>query len=363
MGILFLLALPSVILSIELIYFLFSGKRMLNNGGRWVIEFISIIIYPALFIFIADSNGNLCCGDSAFFSPEHRLTIYSLIVICVIAYFYSSYRSEVSSPVFEVLVNAFLLIGFVLNIFIAFHHEELFWLIGNIPVGILFLFMLIKNHTAFVKQSESVSMDGAGKWEKRAWSILSLRPILKVPALLILCIPLLTVLASILLLFGQKPDSLIRAFTDTYKHGLSQWDYMCDNVECGGHFLCSVAANGHKEVVSPLRYGERNGGKIICNRQLLIANAFEEIMEQKLPRLHRVIRTKYNKVGDVIHKHYHIFNNKFFADFIYVLMKPLEWMFLLVIYSVDRNPENRIAKQYLSISDRQLINKLDKEKA
>jgi hypothetical protein len=159
----------------------------------------------------------------------------------------------------------------------------------------------------------------------------------------------------LLLLFGQKPDSIVKAFTDTYKHGFSQLDYMCDNVQCGGHFLCSVAANGHKDIVKPVRYGERGGGKIICNRQLLIANAFEEIIEQKLPKFHKIIRGNYNKVGNLIHRYYGIFNNKYVADVVYIFMKPLELFFLITIYLIDQKPENRIAVQYLSKSDRNNI--------
>ncbi|MCC6290269.1 MAG: hypothetical protein IT249_20515 [Chitinophagaceae bacterium] len=36
-------------------------------------------------------------------------------------------------------------------------------------------------------------------------------------------------------------------------------------------------------------------------------------------------------------------------------MKPLEWIFLLVLYTFDKSPENRIAKQYLSVEDRNNI--------
>lgn len=38
--------------------------------------------------------------------------------------------------------------------------------------------------------------------------------------------------------------------------------------------------------------------------------------------------------------------SRYTADLIYFLMKPLEWIFLIVIYAVDVNPENRIAVQY-----------------
>lgn len=47
-----------------------------------------------------------------------------------------------------------------------------------------------------------------------------------------------------------------------------------------------------------------------------------------------------------------IFEHKFFADLIYYLMKPLEFLFWVILYSTERNPENRIAQQYLSAEDR-----------
>jgi hypothetical protein len=36
-------------------------------------------------------------------------------------------------------------------------------------------------------------------------------------------------------------------------------------------------------------------------------------------------------------------------------MKPLEWIFLLVLYLADREPETRIAQQYLHRDHRRLI--------
>ncbi len=167
------------------------------------------------------------------------------------------------------------------------------------------------------------------------------------PVLIIICLPVILVVTAILLLFGQQPDSSIRAFTETYKHGFSQWDYMCDNVQCGGHFLCSVAAQGHPNIVRPKRLGVRHGKFIICNRQLLIANAFEDIIMEQFPYLHRLIRRNYNRIGDLIHRYYYWFENKYVSDTIYYLMKPLEWCFWIYLYLTDRQPENRIARQYL----------------
>jgi len=133
---------------------------------------------------------------------------------------------------------------------------------------------------------------------------------------------------------------------------------MCENVNCGGHFLCSVGANGHKSIVKPIRYGERNGGKIVCNRQLLISNAFEDLLKEKFPNLHKMIRQKYNKVGSFIHNYYYIFELKIISDIVYILMKPLECFFLITLYIFDQKPENRINKQYLNKNDRQQIDKM-----
>jgi len=84
---------------------------------------------------------------------------------------------------------------------------------------------------------------------------------------------------------------------------------------------------------------------------LLISNAFEELIAIKLPKIHRFVRRQYNKVGNLVHRYYFVFENKYISDFIYLIMKPLEWFFLVVLYTFDSKPENRIAKQYLKPED------------
>jgi hypothetical protein len=159
-------------------------------------------------------------------------------------------------------------------------------------------------------------------------------------------------------LFGQKPDSFIRAFTDTYKHGFSQLDYECLNVSCGGHFLCSVAAMGTPALVKPTRKGWRHGNPIQCNRQLLIANAFEDWLMEKFPTTHHLLRTQYNRVGKLIHAYYGVFERTWVSNLVYVFMKPLEYFFLICLYLFDRFPERRIAMQYLETSHQQLLRQL-----
>jgi hypothetical protein len=353
---LILIGLPALITLIHFIGFLFTGKEVVNKVVLMVTEIAALIILPYMYAGFGDQND--CCSSSTVFSPDHQLTIKILIILCLTAYFYSAYRTNISTPIIEIVINSLLVIGIVLNVFIAIHTDDI-WLaiFGNMPIILLAILVLVKNQRAFVDYSVKTEFSPKNSFEHIAWKILNFQPILKFPIILVLCLPILVILSAILLLVGQKPDSIIRAFTDTYKHGLSQWDYKCENVHCGAHYLCSVAANGHSKIVKPQRRGIRNGHHIICNRQLLISNAFEDLIQEKLPFLHKLIRRQYNKVGKFIHRYYNIFNNKIVSDFVYILMKPLEWFFLLTLYTFDRKPENRIAKQYISNTDRQQIDR------
>lgn len=161
---------------------------------------------------------------------------------------------------------------------------------------------------------------------------------------LIVAIPVLTIMICILLLFGQRPDEAIRAFFETSDWNLSTFTSQPIPVEYVGHYLCTVSLKGHKNIVKPTRVGIRYGNKIIVNRQLCIANAFEDLIKEKTPRFHYFIRTIYDKYGYPLSKH---IKKPWQADLIYIIMKPLEWLFLITLYLFDINPENRIAVQYI----------------
>jgi len=344
---------PAIIIFVEFTGFLIKGKRVLNRWLMLLAEIGSLVYLP--FLYAGFGGRNECCLgeiDSTAFAPPHQLTVIVIILLFMVSYFYSKFRKQLAPPLAEVGVNVVLVTGILFNIVMLFHVKEGILLVfGPLPIIMAGVLMLLQNQQLFRRQLENEKVY-TGKIELFAWKVLSAKPLIKFPLLLVLCLPFLLILTTVLLLFGQKPDSLIRAFTDTYAHGLSQWDYKCDNVECGGHYLCSVAANGHKRLVKPVRYGTRNNGIIICNRQLLVANAFEELLQERMPAVHRFIRTQYNKVGNLIHRYYNIFNNKIISDIVYILMKPLEWCFLLVLYSFDSKPENRIATQYLAKTNR-----------
>ncbi len=356
MGFIFIFILFAALAGVDFMAYAVSGKRVM---GMYFTKFIGITVVvgaPWFFLGIFDIGlDNDCCNDSAVFSPEHSATMYFWIAFISIAFFYSEWRTKLAPPLVEVLVNSLLIAGIVLNIVLGFHLEMFFFVTGNLPIILLFLITLSTNQRQVQEMAQEDHYATKGKLTNWAFKVLTAPVLVKFSMLLILCLPIIVVASAILLLIGQKPDSIVRAFTDTYSHGFSEWDYMCDNVVCGGHYLCSVAANGHQGIVKPVRLGERNGGTIVCNRQLLISNAFEEVLEQKTPKLHSFIRRNYNKVGNKIHKHYHIFENKYLSDFIYILMKPLEFIFWIVLYATQRNPENSIARQYLSKEDRNQI--------
>lgn len=167
---------------------------------------------------------------------------------------------------------------------------------------------------------------------------ISARPL---PALLA-ALPLLGLIVALLTLFGQEPDSVIKAWTQTADWTLSQ-KIAPQNIYYDQHYLCTVAAGGHRRVVKPLRTGLRHGHRVVVNRQLCIANSFEQLLEERTPRLHRIIRSLYDKTGYPLARH---IRSPFLADIIYFGMKPLEWTFLAVLYLFDCAPENRIAVQY-----------------
>ncbi|WP_051538193.1 DUF6688 domain-containing protein [Butyrivibrio proteoclasticus] len=163
---------------------------------------------------------------------------------------------------------------------------------------------------------------------------------------LLFVLPLLGIVLIILTLFGQTPDKAIRAFTETADWTLST-KIAPQDLDYDMHYLCTVAAGGHRDIVKPVRMGQRHGHRVVVNRQLMVANAFENVLEEHTPHFHRAVRNFYDKYGFPISNYIRF--NKTACDATYFIMKPLEWIFVIVLYLVDANPENRIAVQYLPV--------------
>ena len=351
---LFCFVVALIIVTINFIAIFARGRKSFGKAASVFGEASIIFLLPLVYFLTEGTYDTSCCSPTDF-AQEHLATIITLVALVNLAYFYSAFRKRIFSPVIEATANSLLLAGFIFNIFFMIQSAESRWFV--LLVELALMTQIIENLHFFRKYSSQEARQYTPFIEQLFWEIQNLDPPKKLPFLLLLIIPIQAVSMIALLLIGQRPDSMIMAFTETYKQGFSQLDYLCDNAFCGGHFLCSVAAQGHKQIVKPIRRGRRAGGNIICNRQLLIANAFEELLEQNIPWTHRIIRRNYNRVGGLVHRHYYLFKIKWISDLVYLMMKPLEWLFLLTLYTLDQNPENRIAKQYLSAKDRKAIEK------
>ena len=142
-------------------------------------------------------------------------------------------------------------------------------------------------------------------------------------------LPVFVLVTLILMLFGDDYDAVSKALTETTTWGFSQHDHP-PHLPHQGHYLCTVAACGSPQLVKPLRWGIRGKQRIIVNRQLQIANAFEELIADLSPTLHRFIRKNYDRYGYDLSKK---IKSRWASNLTYILMKPLEWGFLLCLYT------------------------------
>lgn len=302
--------------------------------------------FEAVIIFIVKDMTFYDWSESLINSQKHALiwtgaypTFFTLAVLSLLALIIYSYRDANSlSP----LVNVFCISG----------------ILGGLVLLAIFDFQLqlVSLHTLFLVFYSLNLLDiRIREWQENQSKISYENRLLQFFHKLLnksrnwpwlaalLALPTLALVVLVLMLFGQQPDSMIKAWTNTADWAFSQ-KIPPQNLIIDEHYLCTVAAGGHEKVVKPQRMGVRHGHPVVVNRQLCIANAFEQVLEEKTPRFHRFLRRNYDRYGYPFAKH---IKKKWAMDLIYYLMKPLEWLFLLVLYLVDRKPENRIAMQYI----------------
>ncbi|WP_437677746.1 DUF6688 family protein [Sorangium sp. So ce131] len=134
----------------------------------------------------------------------------------------------------------------------------------------------------------------------------------------------------------------LQVFTRTCNYTLSRVPLEIVPENC--HYLCTVAARGHGWLVRPERLGRRRGVPILVNRQLALANAFEDLLHERWPRFGRAARRLYDRLGLPVSRY---IRGRWLADLIYLAMKPLEWLFYLALVLLDPgSPEARIDRMY-----------------
>ncbi len=252
-------------------------------------------------------------------------------------------------PLLSALCIAAVLLG---NIMQVFFFLQLLGMESGAPVLLFFalyhwnLVMLSVQHVRLHIREQTKKLQQRNKpfrfkWTAKLCSFLSSASHMSLFSFFLL-FPLMAVLEIVLVLCGQGFDGPVKAFTMTADWTFSQ-QTPPPPLEYDGHYLCTVAAGGHKRIVRPLRYGTRLGKPIVVNRQLCIANAFEELIHDRMPRFHRSVRRFYDTHGYPLSRN---ITTPFRADLVYLLMKPLEWLFLIVLYLFDTEPEERIGRQY-----------------
>lgn len=294
-------------------------------------------------------------------NPDYMLTFAVMCTMFAIGYLVWAFTSgQKRPPLLTVLCFSAMYVGVIESILFTIHIMGMNYTYENcvknycftsellytllIPLNMLFILVRVLLHSVKTHETDP---DRSSKVESNAFlsacnRILNNAKYWPLLALLFM-IPLLGILTMILALFGQAPDAAIKAFSETANYTFST-KIPPQNVFYDEHYLCTVAAGGHRRVVKPIRMGRRHGHDVVVNRQLMVANAFEQILEEKTPTFHKHVRGFYDRYGFPIAR---LIKSKYVADIIWFIMKPLEWFFLFVIYLVDEYPEDRIARQYL----------------
>lgn len=270
----------------------------------------------------------------------------------IIAFF----KAKRLSPLIAVFALAGVCIGNAENILFALQVSKKFWGLSafNLDGGInmlpylfhlnlllLSVFHIRRHIRGQLELIEERRAEASYTWQKKLYGFLS-RASKWYAAAFIAVLPLAVFIDILLILFGQGVDGPAKAFTMT-----ADWTFSAQvpppPIAHTGHYLCTVAAGGHRAVVKPLRFGMRKGQKIIVNRQLSVANAFEELLQERFCRLHKALRRFYDAHGYPLSL---IITTEFRADIVYILMKPAEWFFTFALYLFCADPEQRIRRQY-----------------
>lgn len=352
---LFLVLIIPLGLTVLNIFNLFAQNPVKVRRTAYATVIYGAILYAALFETLYQPNGDW--NEAVYpFETHYPLSseyFFSVAFPCLAGFAALLLLHSKKSDTLPPLVSAFSVAAvFILNVFslvFAVHISKSFE-ITNLMLYLYHFNIFVLSISGIRKQireqleyfsrirEEKVYVSGISCWLGKHIKLISQYSVL-VFACLFLAVCIMEI---IFILTGQGADAQVKAFTET-----ADWIFSGQlpppPKEYQGHYLCTVAAGGHRKVVKPLRYGKRRGAVIIVNRQLCIANAFEDFIAEKLPRFHRAVRGFYDKYGYPVSQ---FITTPLKADIIYIIMKPLEWMFLAFLYLFDRNPEKRISRQY-----------------
>lgn len=312
-----------------ILYFLLHGLEF-EEAGDWYERIYTMQIHNSI-------------------SSEYEWLVSLIILLGLAGFFILLFvNADKLSPLISVISVAMLILLNVLQIVYAIQIEKnvsgIGWLFYVYHANIFILSasvirkQIIQQVSILAKKDVDVSRHKMFKWLYCQMTNLTNYTIVVFIGLFFI----IAIFEIIFVLTGQGLDAPIKAFTDT-----ADWTFSKQipppPLEYDGHYLCTIAAGGHEKIVKPLRFGLRRGEVIVVNRQLCIANAFEEVIQERFSGFHKKIRSFYDSYGYPVSRH---ITTPLRADIIYILMKPLEWAFLIFLYTVDVHPEERINRQY-----------------
>lgn len=338
-------------------YFIYNNKRQNPSSKIGFTEFsIFTIGFIAFTLFCfglmyhhAEYDTAIDIIDNGYtpFAGKHALSLFLIYSISIFSLLKLWWQKEAIPPIQFVLAVIFLIFGLILSVAIVIQvlsnteSGSVGFLFVPFPslqfiLTLIILFRIIKNEQIFAtdKIYSNQILNQLNQYIVKSKNL----PFI----ILIATVPVYIFIILILMLFGQDYNAITKVFTETTTWTFSQQTHP-PFLDHRGHYLCTVAVCGNPKIVKPLRLGKRHGQEIIVNRQLLIANAFEELIEENIPNIHRFIRKIYDQYGYPLSKK---ITSERKSNLVYRFMKPLEYLFLFTLYLCCIRPELNINKQY-----------------
>ncbi|MBN2578376.1 MAG: hypothetical protein JXB10_05240 [Pirellulales bacterium] len=108
-------------------------------------------------------------------------------------------------------------------------------------------------------------------------------------------------------------------------------------------YLCTAAARGHRRWVRSEEILNPDGSIVRVNDQIRIFKAFELLLLTVCPRLHRLCRRIYDRVGPILAP---TLRHPLAADAAYTLLKPAEWLCRGVLRMVLKHGYRHVGRLY-----------------
>lgn len=336
-----------------------------------LLEILVLGILPAWGLLYNHLASGSCvtnaCDSPALFRPFAEPEIFALLgghALACLAYVVSRVHERPLSALAECLVAGLMLFAIPLEILVEIQLGP--WLLGGVALApvllpaigpaITVILFVVELRSRLRRRGLEAAERERARLEEKAEADLAYRAPVAEPLPPVWARVDRTILARALALSPAlvglyavihsawlgNPASALQVVTRTCDYTLSQLQVVVLPADC--HYLCTVAARGHAGLVKPLRVGRRGGIPIVVNRQLALANAFEDLLHERWPRFGRFARKVYDRLGWPLSRR---IQSRWASDLVYLAMKPAEWIFYLSLLILDRKPpEERIDRMY-----------------